>query len=194
MVKNSTLIISVITLLVTASCNRTGQPRPRGYFRIDLPAKEYQTYNQSCPYSFEFPVYATISPSDEKDAEPCWINISFPQYRSKIHISYKKIEGNLPRLLEDTYTLTYNHTIKADAIAETPFANPVDKVYGVLYDLKGNTATAVQFYLTDSVNHFIRGSLYFSAAPNSDSLAPVMKFFRDDIVRLMETTRWKPVN
>lgn len=98
---------------------------------------------------------------------------------------------NLPALMEDSYTLTYNHTIKADAICETPFVNDEENVYGLLYDLKGNTATAVQFYMTDSAIHFMRGSLYFYASPNEDSLAPLIKFFRDDIVHLIETLRWK---
>ena len=69
--------------------------------------------------------------------------------------------------------------------------NTENRVYGILYDLKGNTATAVQFYVTDSVNHYLRGSLYFSAEPNADSLAPVISFFRDDIIHLIETLKWK---
>jgi len=84
-----------------------------------------------------------------------------------------------------------NHIIKADAINEISFSKPENKVYGILYDLKGNTATAVQFFLTDSLKHFLRGSLYFSAEPNSDSLAPVIEFFRDDIVHMIETLNWE---
>jgi gliding motility-associated lipoprotein GldD len=124
-------------------------------------------------------------------AEPCWFNIEFPGYNAKIHLSYKTIEGNLPSVLEDSYTLTYNHTIKADAITETPYINEEDNIYGLLYDLKGNTATAIQFYVTDSIRHFLRGSLYFFASPNEDSLAPVIGFFREDIIHLIETLEWR---
>jgi len=187
----SAIITAFIFATALSSCREPAQPRPHGYFRIDLPEKKYMLYESPCPFTFEYPVYATISPGDENDAEPCWINIEFPQYRSKIHLSYKKVNNNLPKLLEDTYTLTYNHTIKADAISETPFVNSDEQVFGVLYDLRGNTATSLQFYLTDSINHFLRGSLYFHSSPNVDSLAPVISFFREDILKLIETTRWK---
>jgi len=185
------IITVIIITLICLGCRERLQPRPRGYFRIDLPEKEYTSFNSECSFSFEYPAYGVLTDSDEPDAEPCWFNIEFEKYRAKIHISYKAIEGNLPSLLEDTYTLTYNHTIKADAIRETPFVNDEDDVYGLLYDLRGNTATAVQFYLTDSINHFLRGSLYFFASPNEDSLSPVISYFREDIIHLIETTRWK---
>ena len=184
------LITVSIIILICTGCRERLQPRPRGYFRIDLPEKEYLVYDSDCPFKFEYPEYAELTPSDEPDAETCWFNIEFKRYRAKIHISYKPVAGNLPSLLEDTYTLTYNHTIKADAIRETPVVDEENNVYGLLYDLRGNTATAVQFYLTDSANHFLRGSLYFFASPNEDSLSPVISFFREDIIHLIETTRW----
>jgi gliding motility-associated lipoprotein GldD len=81
--------------------------------------------------------------------------------------------------------------MKADAINEHIIKNQADKIYGILYDLKGNTATSIQFYVTDSTNHYLRGSLYFSAEPNADSLAPLIDFFREDIVHLIETLKWK---
>ena len=94
--------------------------------------------------------------------------------------------------MEQTYEMNVkNHIIKAEAINEQVISNPQKKVYGILYDLKGNTATAVQFYVTDSINHYLRGSLYFAAEPNTDSLAPVKEFFREDIIHLIETLKWK---
>jgi gliding motility-associated lipoprotein GldD len=84
-----------------------------------------------------------------------------------------------------------NHISKADAIKEQVYNNKENKVYGILYDLKGNTASAVQFYVTDSVKHYLRGSLYFSAEPDADSLEPVINFFREDIIHLIETLKWK---
>ncbi|MFO7575800.1 MAG: gliding motility lipoprotein GldD [Bacteroidales bacterium] len=184
------LIAVIIITLICAGCRERLQPRPRGYFRIDLPEKEYLVYDTACPFIFEYPNYGELTESDDPEAEPCWFNIEFKNYRAKIHISYKAVAGNLPSLLEDTYTLAYNHTIKADAIRETPFVNEEENVYGLLYDIRGNTATAVQFYLTDSASHFLRGSLYFFASPNEDSLSPVISFFREDIIHLIETTRW----
>ncbi len=84
-----------------------------------------------------------------------------------------------------------NHITRADAINEELIYNTDKRVFGILYDLKGNTATAVQFFVTDSINHFLRGSLYFSSEPNPDSLAPVIDFFRQDIAHMIETLKWE---
>jgi gliding motility-associated lipoprotein GldD len=179
------------------SCREVAVPKPRGYFRIDLPQKEYVLYNiskalPSRPFSFEYPVYGRISEIDIKSSEPGWFNIEFPAFKAKIHLTYRDIKNDLDSLVEQTYKLNVKyHMIKADAINEQIILNRQNKVFGILYDLKGNTASAVQFYVTDSINHYLRGSLYFSVEPNVDSLAPVIEYFRDDIVHLIETLKWK---
>ena len=136
-------------------------------------------------------VDGVIEPDKEPRAEPYWINIVFPEFNGEIHISYKKVEGNLDAYLEDSRTLAYKHTIKADAIVETTFADPSKKVYGLVYEIKGNAASSAQFHLTDSSHNFLRGSLYFNVQPNVDSLGPVIDFFKQDIKHLMETFEWK---
>jgi gliding motility-associated lipoprotein GldD len=190
----------VLLILLTAgalACNEVSVPRPKGYFRIDLPQKEYIVFNDSLnkkglPIEFEYPVYGKISPDINNPSESGWFNIEFPFYKAKIYLTYKDINGDLARLVEQTYTMNVkNHITKADAIDEQVIDNPENRVYGILYDLKGNAATAVQFYVTDSTRHYLRGSLYFAAEPNADSLAPVIDFFRSDIVHLIETLKWK---
>jgi gliding motility-associated lipoprotein GldD len=166
-------------------------PKPRGYFRIDLPPHKYQVYDTLCPFVFEYPVYSRISYDVGKTSEPCWFNIEFPGYRAKVYISYKRLNGNIADVLQESHEFAYSHSIKADAITEQPWINTEKEVYGILYDLKGNTASSIQFYLTDSTRNFIRGALYFSATPDEDSLAPVIKYFREDIVHLIETLKWK---
>jgi gliding motility-associated lipoprotein GldD len=184
-------IIATIGLFIFISaCTENYMPKPHGYFRFDLPEKQYQMFDTLFPYSFEYPVYAkTEKPLN--NIEPYWINIIFPAYKATIYLSYKKIKNNLPALLEDTYQLVYKHTVKADAIMEQAYINKQKNVYGFLYELGGNTATAVQFYLTDSIKNFIRGSLYFYAEPNKDSLFPLINYFKEDIKHIMETVEWK---
>jgi gliding motility-associated lipoprotein GldD len=173
------------------ACRENTVPKPRGFFRIDFPPMEYQVYDTSCPFIFEYPVYSTISRETDKTSELCWFNIEYPRYRAKIYISYKRISGNLDEILRESHEYAYSHSIKADAITEQPWLNPEKRVFGMLYDIKGNTASSVQFYLTDSATNFIRGALYFSVAPREDSLAPVIAHFREDIVHMIETLRWK---
>ena len=118
------------------------------------------------------------------------LNIVFPAQNGKVYFSYKKIKDNLSSLIEDSRTFAYKHTIKADAIKERVFQNEEDNVYGIMYEIEGNTASAVQFFVTDSVRHFIRGSLYFDAHPNKDSLAPLVSFIKEDVLVLMESIKW----
>ena len=183
-------IIILSLFCTTLSCGGNYIPKPHGYLRFDMPEKQYHLFDTTFPYRFEYPVYGEISKLDNAN-HPYWINIVIPEYKATIYLSYNALKNNLPELLEDTYQLVYKHTIKADAITEQPFVNPDKKVYGFLYDLGGNTATAVQFYVTDSVKNFIRGSLYFYSEPNKDSLAPLISYFREDIQYIMETMEWK---
>lgn len=189
-----TLIFFGSVIFLTGACTGDYSPRPRGYFRIDFPERSYVRYEGNCPYSFMYPAFAGISEDDSRNTRPCWINIDFPEYNGKIHISYMPVEGNLVEYMEDARKLAFRHTVKADAIDESMFVNHEDNVYGILYDISGNTASALQFFLTDSSDHFFRGALYFHVHPNRDSLDPVIDYLREDILHLIETFTWEQAN
>ncbi|NOU16766.1 MAG: gliding motility lipoprotein GldD [Bacteroidales bacterium] len=172
-------------------CNSTPIPKPRGYFRLEFPEKQYKSFDSIFPYKFYYPVYGKVVMDNQVGAEKYWVNIDFPGYKARIHISYKSVNGNIDNLIEDVRTLAYKHTIKADAINEKVFSNPERKVYGILYDIKGNAASSYQFYVTDSVKHFLRGALYFNVHPNKDSLSPAVEFFGKDMRYLIESLEWK---
>jgi gliding motility-associated lipoprotein GldD len=183
-------VIVLSVLFFSTGCNKKYTPKPRGFFRIDLPEKQYKDLIGDYPYFFKYNEYAIITQNKRK-AEKYWINIEYPDLGGKIHISYKKIEGNLESILDDTRELAYKHTVKADAINEKVFLKPEKNVYGIIYEIEGNAASSVQFFLTDSINHYLRGALYFDCKPDKDSLAPVINFVKDDIVVLMESLEWK---
>ncbi len=185
--------IGAITLLFFASCGKHYTPKPYGYFRIDLPEKEYHPYEGNCPFVFDAPQYSRIVPDSSRNAEPCWLNMNFPPFNATLHLTYKPVgEGfNLQNLQDDTRRFVMNHTIKAQEIIETPIRRYEDRVHGVMYELTGNTATSLQFYVTDSSNHYLRGALYFNAHTNADSIAPVQKYLSYDVVKLIQSIRWK---
>ncbi|MDQ1332585.1 MAG: hypothetical protein QG576_620 [Bacteroidota bacterium] len=191
-------LMIIFSIIILSGCREVAVPKPKGFFRIDLPPREYTLFNGNIlntailPVSFEYPVYGNIILNDNYKSEPGWFNIEFPSYKAKIYLTYKDLKSNIDTLMEETYRLNVkNHITKADAINELVISDPDNRVYGILYDLKGNTATAVQFFITDSISHFLRGSLYFEAEPDPDSLAPVINFFREDIIHIIETTQWK---
>ena len=179
----------VIVVPVCAACGRQPHALDYGYYRIDLPAPAYHTHDNTLPYTFQLSDYAQVVPQPD---DPYWMNIEYPTWNATIHCSYKPLKNNkLSKLVEDTRTLVYKHTIRADAIAEEYYENPDSHTYGVLYAIEGNAASAAQFFVTDSVRHFVRGSLYFNNVPNADSVAPVNAFIINDIRHLMETLKWK---
>src|SRR5215207_8648698 len=187
----------LLIVLSGVACNSEYVARPRGYFRINFPEKKYQSFQRpGFPYTFEYPRYAQVIQDSlffEQQAEnPYWINIDFPRFEARIHLSYKPIgKHKFDSLVNDAFTLSYKqHTYKASAIKPEEFTT-ANGVGGVYFTLKGNAATANQFFATDSVRHFIRGALYFSATPNADSLQPVNKFLRTDVEHLINTLRWK---
>jgi gliding motility-associated lipoprotein GldD len=191
------IVASVIFYFGIVACNSDYVAKPRGYFRINFPAKTYTKFDRpGYPYTFEYPVYGRIMQDslffDQKAENPYWINIDFPEFGGRIHISYKEIGPNkFDSLVNDAYTMSYKqHTYKASGIESQPFTTP-NGIEGVYFTLKGNTATGNQFFLTDSVKHFLRGALYFNATPNEDSLRPVNDFFRKDVWHLINTLQWR---
>jgi gliding motility-associated lipoprotein GldD len=184
-------LLSIVFILIY-SCQQDYIPKPHGYFRIDFPQKTYhQLDSAALPYKFDIPDYGKVLPDKDRLAEPYWINLQITAHKAEVNISYKKVDKNLSKLLEDSRTLAYKHSIKADAINERIFVNPRKKVYGTIYMIEGNAASPLQFYLTDSTKNFLRGALYIREVPNIDSLRPVIDFLTPDVIRLIETTEWK---
>ena len=184
--------VLLISLVVLSCGDRNPQPKPRGYFRIDLPDKQYVTLDTLRYYSFEYPTYATITPDFYSPDEKDWVNVEFPAFKGTIHISYKDVDGNLSRYVEDAYRMIVKHIGKATGIRDSVVANKDKNVYGLVYFLEGEgVASPLQFYLTDSTEHFMRGSLYFNIYPNNDSLQPVIDFITDDVRHLINTLEWK---
>jgi gliding motility-associated lipoprotein GldD len=187
----------ILVIVSATGCKEISVPKPKGFFRIDMPEHKYITFDarkngeNNLPFTFEYSAFGKLNFNEEFDDEKGWFNIEFPEYKAALYLTYRNINRDFDELMEQTYKMNVkNHVSKADAIGEKFFANDSAKVYGILYDLKGNVATAVQFYMTDSAKHFLRGSLYFVATPNADSLEPVVNYFREDIITLIETLKW----
>lgn len=169
------------------SCKDDVLPKPSSYLRLDYPEAEYVNFENSVsPFAFEMNSEAII-----KGGKDFGFTISYPKMKATIYLTYKPVNNNIDKLLRDAQKLTYEHVIKADNILEQPYLNPTKKVYGMFYRVDGNAATNSQFYATDSLKHFVTGSVYFYAKPNFDSIMPAASYVRNDMQRLMETLKWK---
>lgn len=188
------LIISflILSAMIAACTGNNYSPKPRGYFNIEFPKKAYRTFDKGCAYSFDYPVYAEMEKDNSKETGPCWYNLSFPQFNGRLHLTYydvsskKEYEG----LVEDARTFAFKHTVKANSIDQKLINYPDRKVYGVYYAIDGNTASSVQFFLTDSTRHYFRGALYFNERPQYDSIQPVVSFIKKDIDKMISTFKW----
>jgi gliding motility-associated lipoprotein GldD len=172
--------------ILIVSCGGDTLPKPKAYLRLDYPMGKYLPLETSCPYTFGYNSLAKL-----KQGSDCSLMIQYPKMKATIYLNYKPVTGNLDKLLKDAQTLTYKQVVKADDIREQPFINPEKKLYGMFYEVGGNAATNAQFYVTDSLNHFLSGSVYFYAKPNFDSIMPAASYLRDDMRNIMETVKWK---
>ncbi len=183
-------------LLFTPACNSTFVPKPRGYFAIQFPQHQYRLFNQpGYPYQFEYPVYATILKDstffESKAENPWWINVDFPQFNGRIYISYKELAKNrFDKMVDDAFKLTYKHTTKATSIKDS-LINTSKGIHGVFFSVGGNAATGKQFFVSDSIHHFLRGALYFDTTPEADSIGIVYDFLQTDLLHLINSFEWK---
>ena len=174
----------IMVLLMACSTDYT--PKPKGFIKLDFPEKLYEKLDLDCPFVFEFPIYSQLL----KKENSCSMDISFPLQGGILYISYFSLSDNLTSHTQQARKLAYKHNVIANGITEQLYINDSLNIYGVFYDYDGMTATAAQFYLTDSTHHFFRGALYFNTEI-SDSILPINLFLKYDIKYLIETFRWK---
>ena len=190
------LILPLIAVFLS-SCETAFTPKPKGYFKIELPPKSYAKYESPyCPFIFETPEYSQVIRDtvffDTIPHNPCWLTINYGDLKGTLYLSYMEINtrDDLARMVDEAHILTSKHIVKAEAIDEIMISTE-NNVHGIVYEVSGEAASALQFYLTDSVHHFIRCALYFYSVPNEDSLRPVTAFLKEDAMHMIKTLEWK---
>lgn len=187
------VIIIGIGLLTIVGCNTDFMPKPKGFNRIILPSNQFVDLPDSFPYQFQYSKHAKILKDSSWISEPYWIDLYYPEFEASIQISYKPVKNSEQLLMEylaTSYKLTSKHQVKAYAIDEAIIQTKTGKT-AVIAELSGEVPSQYQFFTTDSINHFLRGALYFNTATQNDSLAPVINFLRNDIVQLLNTLEWQ---
>ena len=180
-------------MLFCASCNKNYSPKPVGYNRLILPDTSYLQLPDSLPYTFEYSKFAKLLDDSSSISERYWIEIYYPDLKANVHITYKKLGNNqqlLKEFLNDSYTLTAKHQIKAHAIDEAILTTPSGKT-AIVAELEGEVPSQFQFVMTDSSENFLRGALYFNTKVQNDSLAPAIDFMKKEMMHLINTLEWK---
>ena len=180
------IYIIIIFLGLLTGCDDNTYPRPRGYVRLYYPEAKYNIYrSDELHIQFEKSHYADVELKREN-----WINLIYPKMKATIHLTYMDIDNNTNELINEIHKLTDKHKVKASGIIPHMYSNPEEKVYGVLYEVIGNSASNLQFYATDSTKHIVSGALYFYTSPNPDSLAPAISYIKNDVIMLLESLKW----
>ena len=171
-------------------CSSDYLPKPKGYNRIPLPEVAYQVLPDTFPYTFEYSKHAKLLRDSSWISERYWINLYYPYMDASIQITYKPVTDSIIReYLSDSYRLTSQHNVKAYAIEESIIELP-NGLFASFTELEGEVPTQAQFHVSDSVNHFLRGALYFKTATKNDSLAPVIDYLKSDILHTLTTLEW----
>jgi gliding motility-associated lipoprotein GldD len=171
---------------VAMGCVQTSLPKPKGLLSLNYPDPSYQSFRNKAPFGFEYNQTARIKRSARQGH-----SLVYPDMKATLYLSYVPVTNNLDSLLTDAYKLPSKHISKAVEIPERLFVNPDHRVYGTLFKVVGDAASQLQFFLTDSTDHFMVGSLYFYSRPNYDSLLPALDYIEKDDIHLMETLEWK---
>jgi len=188
-----------LEMLIICSCGneQVNTPKPRMYPRVIYPAKTYDTFTlEACNFTFEKPSYAKVKTGinyfGEKSSHPCWFDLELDDFNGSIHFSYNPIEdsNSLDKLVSDAFRIVEQHNAKAEYREEILIKNK-NGVNGLLFNLEGPVASPINFFLTDTTNHFVRASLYFNSAVDPDSIAPVLEFVSKDIQKIVESFEWK---
>ncbi|MHB0754679.1 gliding motility lipoprotein GldD [Polaribacter sp. M15] len=181
-----TFFLFILFFFLITSCNDNVLPKPKAYLSLQYPKKTYKKLSVKRPYTFNVLKNTTII--DDKNN---WLKIKYPNLKASIDITYRPVQNNLKELLTEAEKLVFKHAVKAEQIIPKDFVNPKNNVFGSLYEITGNAASHLQFHLTDSTHHFIKGALYFYAKPNYDSILPAVAYIKEDVLKLIETTEWK---
>lgn len=182
----NSITLALICLTSLNSCKDDVLPKPKAQLRLEYKKPNYKPISTSCPYVFDISDQSQIRINDK-----CWINLEYLKLKASINMTYRPVDNNLNELLLEAEKLTFNHTIKADGISSIPYANKDTKVYGSIFEVSGNAASPLQFHVTDSLNHFITGAVYFNVQPNYDSIKPAISYLQEDIIRMIESLEWK---
>lgn len=173
-------------------------PKPRVYPKVLYPEKAYAPLTiADCPFTMEVPEYFQyIKDAKQNSAEKkhtCWFDLYCEELNSYLHLSYLPFSNRkeYDKLIADAFEMADKHNIKASYRNELKITKPEENVHGLIFEIDGPVATPLQFFMTDSVEHFIRGSLYFKSGVNRDSIAPVYDFLKLDVGRMLESFEWE---
>jgi len=187
------LVLMFFFMIMLSSCGeKVTTPKPRGFYRIEIPKVDYVEFtSEELPFTFDISQFVTVELPPLEVSEN-WMNLAYESLDAKVYCNFYEIKKDeLGTLDAESRELVSRNAKRADVINERKYENFELNVYGTLFIVKGETPSPIQFMLTDSSKHFFRGALYYQCILDPDSLTPVTEYLQDDIIRLIQSFRWK---
>lgn len=176
------------------ACSETPPvPKPSTYLKTEFPEHTYRQYIS--PGAYQFDLADLYQPKSFELAKQNYSvqEIDLGPLNGTLFLYYLKIpsKDSLPEIINFANDKVDEHKIMAEKIDFKQVISPKKHVYGTFFELKGNVATNFQFYLTDSVQHFIRGEVLLNCRPNYDSLRPTLQYLKTDLQQLLKNFQWR---
>jgi gliding motility-associated lipoprotein GldD len=190
---NRILVIFIISFIIYACKDEIPVPKPPTYLRTELPEHTYRIVSNDCPYELKLAEIYNYKPCIFEKSNFCMQQIDLGPLNGSLFLYYLNISSkdSLPSIINYANDKVDEHKIKADKIDFRQLIDKDKRVFGTFFELKGNVATNFQFYLTDSINHFVRGEVLLNCPPNYDSLRPTLEYLKLDLLELVQNFKWK---
>ena len=189
------VIFTIITIYFTKNLifQQEFNPKPPTYLKVNLPMHHYHNEMVACFLNVSSADIFTLKKVSTDYLGQCAQEIDLGPINGTLYLYYKgfNTRDSLGTLINLSNDMVDDHKIKADKIDFEQIIDRKRKVYGTFFTFKGNVATNFQFYLTDSVSHFVRAEVLLNCRPNYDSLRPTLDYLKIDLLKFVNTLEWK---
>ena len=175
--------------LMIFSCKENNLPKQNGFLRIEFKEPYYSIYEET-DTSFNF--YYNSNSTDLDQIGNNQFLFDYSDINLYLNLSFYNIKNNhdLEKKVGDFSLILDTHTKKSNGVILREYDNDNRRIFGKLYEIKGDVASPVQFYLTDSISNFISGSVNLKFKSNYDSIFPSIQYVKNDILVLFESINW----
>ena len=173
------------------SCDETNYlPREKGFLRLEFEKPTYDTFSsEASKLNFIFNnAYSSFEiVSDEK------IVLKYKDIKIDLVLSDVELENlsSFEESIRNFYMFLEPHRKKSNQISIKEFTSVDNKRFAKVFEMRGPVASPLQFYVTDSINHFLFGSMNVMVKSNYDSIYPSIMYVKNDIFSIIESVNWE---
>tara|TARA_B110000305_G_scaffold237081_1_gene299661 strand:+ start:269 stop:805 length:537 start_codon:yes stop_codon:yes gene_type:complete len=174
-----------VAFIITSCITAPIYPKPKAFLALSYQRAKYSLFENDY---YTLPVSKRAQILNETSRS---IELFYPELNASLYINYAPVTLSLEEMAHGIEKKLSEHQTKATAIVAYPYEDDSVSKAGVLYEIKGNAASAAQFYVTDKEKHFLNGALYFNIKPNYDSIYPAVQYVIKDLREMISEVSWK---